>query len=1247
MSASQPLQPAQLDLWGSRLIEASAGTGKTWTIAVLYLRLVLGHGGAHAFQRALRPADILVMTFTRASTRELSDRIRARLLQAARCFRGGSDEHYDAFLTTLLADYPVGKARTHAAWLLDTAAQSMDEAAIFTIDAWCQRMLREHAFDSGSLFDETLVADEAALRTEAAHDYWRQNCYPLPEAALTQVLSVWRDVDALVADMRELVPQATPEADTAPPLSQVLAKALAARAQAAAQLRQGWPERAQAMLDWVEGQTTGFKKDWDGRRLSARYYTPWLSTLKAWADGSLGTDVPDLKTGWSRLTPDGLLDARKADAPPLEIPAMFAEFATLQAACKALPEIGVPLRLHAASWVRARVLQGKRASGSFGFADMQERLHAALHSDHHADPEPQRRAERLRARMQQQYPVALIDEFQDTSPRQYQIFDQLYQVARNDPATAVLLIGDPKQSIYGFRGADIHSYLQARRATEGRHYALQTNFRSTPALVDAVNQLFSRAERQHAGGAFGYKTAHDDPLPFSQVQAKTPEWQLVQAGAALPAVALVHELELHTAAEMRARFSDLCATQIVAWLNAADTGFVGLGAKAQEGFQRLRAADIAILVRTGTEADAVRHALERRGVASVYLSDRDSVFESQEAADLVHWLRAVANPQDVRLVRAGLATATLGLGLDTLAWLAHDDEAFDERSEQLRQLRAVWRNQGVLAMLRQTLHQLDLTARWRAAPNGERRLTNFLHLAELLQTASVDMDGEHALVRWLLAQRAGVGAQSDTHVLRLESDADLVKVVTIHKSKGLQYPVVCLPFATSFRSKERQRTGFVDVQEADGTRQLLLQYSDAQLAQADTDRLREDLRLLYVALTRAQHSVWLGFSALKAGTSDTCVTHHSALAYLLGGDGAGAKTDWRAALENLAQDCPDMALQAAHGGNIRTLLAHSTAVAPLRDAMPYTGRFERHWTVGSFSRMAKNLGDSAPSALSPIQQIRPADDEGDALETETMAQRVPGLQASTHADPKADPQVDFIAHSFVRGAKTGNFLHAQLEWLAAEQFALADQAVLQERLRKRCERAGFGTQADALVAWMSELLTTPLPGPGAALCQFDTTLAEMEFWLVAQRMDSSRIDALCRTHVLPGVARPALAEQQLQGMLMGFADLVFEHQGRYWVLDYKSNHLGPDDAAYSRAALNESMAEHRYDVQASLYLLALHRLLQARLGAAYDPAQQLGGAVYLYLRGVRGPERGVCLVPPDLALLDAFEHMLAPVPDAA
>src|SRR5674476_516202 len=201
---SQVLRPATFDLWGSRLIEASAGTGKTWTIAALYLRLVLGHGAEHGFERPLRPSEILVMTFTRAATRELSDRIRERLLNAAQCFRDEKKpDPDDKFLLTLMDAYAPGPARNRAAWALAMAAECMDDASVHTIDAWCQRMLKEHAFDSGYLFDEELVADEDAMRIEAAQDYWRQACYPLAPEPLSQVLEVWGGVDALIADMRD------------------------------------------------------------------------------------------------------------------------------------------------------------------------------------------------------------------------------------------------------------------------------------------------------------------------------------------------------------------------------------------------------------------------------------------------------------------------------------------------------------------------------------------------------------------------------------------------------------------------------------------------------------------------------------------------------------------------------------------------------------------------------------------------------------------------------------------------------------------------------------------------------------------------------------------------------------------------------------------------------------------------------------------------------------------------------------
>jgi len=305
------------------------------------------------------------------------------------------------------------------------------------------------------------------------------------------------------------------------------------------------------------------------------------------------------------------------------------------------------------------------------------------------------------------------------------------------------LIGDPKQSIYGFRGADIHNYLAARRATAGRHHVLGTNYRSTQTVVDVVNRWF-----QITPDAFGYRQEGDDPLPFQPAGAKGRSEVFKTSAGEVNALTVVHDATLRSQRDAQTHLSALCAEQIVAWLSDPQARF----ADADKGDQALQPKDIAVLVRTGKEAAAVREALRARGVASVYLSDRDSVFASDEAQDLCLWLRGVAEPQDMRRVRAALGTRTVGLSLAELHDLATQDELLDQRAEQMRELRLVWQGQGVLAMLRQSLHVLKLAGRWRGQSDGERRLTNVLHLAELLQTASSRLDGEQALIRWLVQQ---------------------------------------------------------------------------------------------------------------------------------------------------------------------------------------------------------------------------------------------------------------------------------------------------------------------------------------------------------------------------------------------------------------------------------------------------------------------------------------------------------------
>ncbi len=1190
---SQQLDTLRFPLWGSRLIEASAGTGKTWTIAALYVRLVLGHGAEDTrFMRPLLPGEILVMTFTRAATRELSDRIRARLLDAVRAFRA-EDPVEDPFLRPLIAAYPEAAARQQAAYRLALAAESMDDAAVFTIDAWCQRMLREHAFDSGNLFDEELLANETELFDTAVRDYWRQQVYPLGSETLDALLQHLPDHVVLGAGVRQLIDLDAAPIETSGNLGALILRIQNARARQLASLKEGWTEKSLAMAIWLEGQLARKEKPFNGRKLQTRYYQPWLAALTYWAQDTEQTEPVISDSGWFRLSPKGLDEAANDPAILASLPPEFAEFAALPAQLAQLPALKPALLQHAASHIRERLSRLKQQDGVFSFADMQQRLDHAL-----AGPN----GEALRARILGQYPVALIDEFQDTSPLQYRLFDRLYRTADNDPASNLLLIGDPKQSIYAFRGADIHSYLAARQATQGRHYALDTNYRSSLALVEAVNRIFGLADGYPAG-AFCFRREPEDPVPFKRVHAAGRKEQLVDQQGPIAALTICHTPDTLNAEQYRTTFAARCAEEIVTLLNDAAAGFTG-----PNPFERLKPADIAVLVRTGKEAATIRHALHQRGVASVYLSDKDSVFESQEAQDVLRWLRAVANPLEGRLARAALATTTAGLALMQLEQLTHDDHAWETRIEELKRLRTIWQRQGVLAMLRQWLHALALPARLLAQPGGERSLTNLLHLAELLQAASLQQEGEQALIRWLAEKIADPQAGGDEAIVRLESDADLVKVITIHKSKGLEYPLVFLPFVCSFRVTDRRNQNLFCWTDETGERQLDFSLSEAARAQVDAARLQEDLRLLYVALTRPRHALWLGVAPLKTGRGDASQLHHSALGYLLGGGRSLDAAELAARLATLqSADCALCALPA----DSFTPLQRGTHTRPLVEAAAYVGQFEHDWSITSFSALTRDL---ATPPGSYTQDLR--DDAPEA--------------------PLLPTQAPTGWHGFPRGPVPGNFLHDQLEWLAGEDF----RAEALQWLPERCTRLGWGNRAEVVTDWLTQVSQTSLPPLGCTLADLAPKLPEMEFWFPVEQLESSRLDARCRDHILVGLARPVLPERSVHGMVKGFADLVFEHQGKYWVLDYKSNALGETDAAYHADALNQAMLTHRYDVQATLYLLALHRLLKQRLGAAYRPQEQLGGAIYLFLRGIATPGNGCCFIAPPLALLDELDTLL-------
>ncbi|HYE41478.1 MAG TPA: 3'-5' exonuclease, partial [Ramlibacter sp.] len=468
----------------------------------------------------------------------------------------------------------------------------------------------------------------------------------------------------------------------------------------------------------------------------------------------------------------------------------------------------------------------------------------------------------------------------------------------------------------------------------------------------------------------------------------------------------------------------------------------------------------------------------------------------------------------------------------------------------------------------------------------------------------------------------GEGEESDERVLRLESDAALVKVVTVHKSKGLEYPLVYLPFAVTARKTEKRNRSFFEYVDGDGVHRLDLALRDEALAAVERARIEEDLRLLYVALTRAGHFLWLGVAAVADGRTGKSRLHESALGYLLGGGAEVEAAGLRACWDSVRGDGCDIVFDSVDAPESMTMLDRAEVQPALRDACEFDGAFERDWSVGSFTSITRQT--SAPPAQAADETLL---EDGDAV-------------AAARVD-------DAPWHRFPRGPVPGSFVHDVLELAAQEGFSRVGLPNVRDRVERHIRRAGWEHRLDDTMAWLDAIAAAPLPPLGGALADIGQAMPEMEFWFPSERLDVRALDRLCAARTLGGIARPALPSRELHGMLKGFADLVFEHEGKYWVLDYKSNALGGADAAYTKGAMEAAMAAHRYDIQGAIYMLALHRLLASRLGDAYDPALQLGGAIFLFLRGIgNASTRGCCLLEPDAGLLGAIDSLLKGEPHA-
>lgn len=1175
----QTLNVKTFPLSGRALIEASAGTGKTFTITALYNRLLIGHG-----RDQLATDQILVVTFTKAATEELRGRIRQRLRDSfsdlLRLQHGQSalDTDFALYLSEVAQAQGISAEQLRAdltQWVQANLAL-MDEASIYTIHGFCQRMLKQFAFDSSVMFNADLVLDSDSYLEQACADVWRHYAYELNSAQSRYLLSRFSGPAALMQKVRSRLNR--PDMLILPALS--TATFASAWESAKALFKQAQSLCAQTSVDDIVAliAQSGVNK-----RSYTKARTPeWVGNVFQYFNGEFSLAI-DKSLGY--LSAETL--ANKTDNGNVPQHALFTLVDEFSRAVQSLE-----LYLDHA-WqqdISERYFALLEQAGALTPNDLLRLLQAALQSQ---------QGELLARQIRALYPVAMIDEFQDTDPQQYDIFSRIYPY-QDASDHAFIMIGDPKQAIYAFRGADIFTYIRARRElNESQRFTLETNYRSHSQLVAGVNHVFAQHPKPFI---------FDSDIQFYPVNSidKHDSQALRVNGVQHLPLQLVTDQHLHSRYEAQLLAARQCAEQIA---SALTNDSVLLGER------RVEARDIAVLVRSHYQAERMRQALMAMGVGSVFLS-RESVLKSQEAVDVFNWLKAVSHPADERALRSALASFTQGYNSTQLDQLLHSEALWEQELQRFIGYQQLWHKRGIMAALMAWLEHNNLAVQLRQYADGERRLTNLMHIGELLQGASRKLRGHEALLRWFGERVFSEDYSGEEAQLRLESDANLVSIVTIHKSKGLQYPLVYLPFLwdDTFAAKKGSDTIYFD--EAKNRTVLHLDPDDAMQDEANKASLAESLRLLYVALTRAEQAcfVWL-LDADKGGNSKERKSRlpETALGYLLQlentVDWADLQTrltdkvqlgtiQWPAPLLNTGMQQPDI----------------------LPQAQLFSGRAKEHWRVGSYSQLVADHGQDKSQENSNDEFALLRDDEHSVLQ---QPESVP--EDFEFADIEFDAQ--HPALTFAKGPDAGTCLHAVFEhWDFVDQQRLP--AIISEQLN-HYGLLGNEQLAAQLSTWFNAMVQSPLATVnGERFCLADiqgqNRLDEMEFYLPVGHLSAAQIDKLLNSN-------KRFSFEPIQGYLKGFIDLIFCYNGRYYVADYKSNHLGFTVADYAPPALAQAMYEHAYDLQAWIYTLALDQLLRNRL-PNYDAATHLGGVFYFFLRGMHLGAQAPLLAHPQLDL---------------
>lgn len=1194
------MDPFDISFSGINLVEASAGTGKTYNITSLYIRALI--------ELDMSVGNILVVTYTEAATKELKDRLLTRIRESVQVLKSGDlGKKQDDFLADLLENV---NDREQAISRLKKAVRSFDEAAVYTIHGFCYHALQEQAFESGAMYDAEMIGDDHELVLEAVDDYWRNwvaeaSEDPLKRPLLQFLLDNNYNPDELAKELGGQLGQ---------PFLEIHPKETNGAAHFNGELETLSKLYHDMRNCWKADQEKIISLLYDDGLNGNKYRS---SSIPGWAEQMgdfLSSEVPhiELFDYFHKFTTSTLKDSlNKGQKHPPQHP--FFDLADeYQQVAESLQHFGVGFKKRLLLYLRDELRQKKEELQVLSYDDLLLRLQEALQDESQGT----KLADNLRTK----YPLALVDEFQDTDPSQYDIFRRIYTPDTEN--SALFMIGDPKQSIYSFRGADVFSYLKAKgNAPEDQVYGLKRNFRSTPKLISGINKLFGDHQNPFI----------IDDISFDAVKPgkKQSEYALFKEKGKRQAPIRFRNLTLDETKKLNKgtaeeRAAEDTASEIQRLITSGKKG------EAEIGSDPVKAKDIAVLVRYHRQANLIRKSLQKRGIKSVQYS-QESVFESEEAGQLEIFLKAVAEPANESFIKTALSLPITEFQAHHLLDIEEDEERWMSILEQFSEWHRLWQLRGFSAMFRAVLRDASIAEHLMKFNDGERRLTNLLHLGELMQEeAQQHKEGTRGLLKWLAHKREEENGQQDEEQLRLESDEELVKIVTMHRSKGLEYPIVFCPFLWHGPelSDKGQPLVYHDPDDLDKT------YLDLS-GKMDSDRdrkrwlvareeLAESLRLAYVALTRAEQCCYLtwayasksefsplGYLFQDAEKVFSLMKETISKSYKAIGSGTFDKR-----MQQLCQDHPQLfAIQAdpkPAGSQQLDLLSMNGAPSLTHRTFDRPVPIESSYQVSSFSSLTSWMEEDP--------------DMPDYDQFTEIAEPV----------PSDIEEQELTIFNFPRGPQPGTCIHTMFEEIDFGDLSDIDQLINTELVRY-----GIDDKWNKVMWNMLKTVTSAKIHPqNNELCmaslKADDIIPEMEFYFQSGAIKTKRLQSIIRD----GDSKLSHPGQAASGFLKGYIDLTFQFDGKFYLLDYKSNHLGDTIKDYDQHLLQEEMEEASYDLQYHIYTIALHRFLKNRL-PGYSYEQHFGGAFYLFVRGMNSDGReGIFFDRPDYATIQQLDEYI-------